>query len=176
MLSLRPITEPSPNYIAWMNDPEVIRYLETRFQVHTRESLAQYIQEQNSNSNVVLRGIFFENAHIGNIRLGPINWVHRHAEIGLVIAKTFWGMGYGTEAIKLISDYAFDMLDLHKLIAGAYNVNVGSIRAFEKAGFEIEGRIRNMYHTREGRTGRIILGKSRMVKRIIPEFTKTKEN
>ena len=46
-----------------------------------------------------------------------------------------WGMGYATEAINLLSGYAFGILNLHKLTAGMYAINPQGPRAFEKAGF-----------------------------------------
>src|SRR5205814_2669717 len=78
--------------------------------------------------------------HIGNIKLGPIHWIHRYAEIGLLIGeKSCWGQGYASEAIRLVTTYAFERLNLHKVTAGCYATNVGSVRAFEKAGFVREG-------------------------------------
>jgi ribosomal-protein-alanine N-acetyltransferase len=53
----------------------------------------------------------------------------------IVGAKTAWGMGYGTEALRLVTRYAFDDLGLNKLYAGMYAENVGSVRAFLKAGY-----------------------------------------
>ena len=49
--------------------------------------------------------------------------------------KNCWGKGYATETIEVLTEHAFGVLGLHKLTAGAYAENVGSIRAFEKAGF-----------------------------------------
>ncbi len=51
-----------------------------------------------------------------------------------------WGRGIGSEAIRVMVDIARDELGLRKLTAGCYASNVGSSRAFEKAGFHVEGR------------------------------------
>jgi RimJ/RimL family protein N-acetyltransferase len=53
--------------------------------------------------------------------------------------KNSWGKGYATEAISLLADFAFSKLNLHKLIAGCYEQNQGSLKAFQKAGLEIDG-------------------------------------
>lgn len=49
------------------------------------------------------------------------------------------GQECGIEAIRLVSDYAFKRLNLHKVTAGIVAIHQASIKAFEKAGFEIEG-------------------------------------
>jgi RimJ/RimL family protein N-acetyltransferase len=57
----------------------------------------------------------------------------------------YWGKGYGTEAVKLMRDYAFNKVNLHKLTAHAYVANKASIRVLEKAGFIIEGIQKNQF-------------------------------
>jgi [ribosomal protein S5]-alanine N-acetyltransferase len=81
-----------------------------------------------------------EDRHIGNIKIGPINQIHRFADIGLLIGeRDCWGKGYATEALRLVTNYAFKTLNLHKLTAGCYDGNKGSEKAFIKAGFVVEG-------------------------------------
>ena len=151
-------------YYNWMNDPEATKYVEFRFRPQTTDDLTSYIEEHNSNPSlwlfaIILKSDMTPETHIGNIKLGPVNWIHRYAEISLVIGKKFWGKGYGTEAIKLVSDFAFNILGLHKLTAGAYTENIASIKAFQKVGFETEGEIKEMYYSNGKRTGRILLGR-----------------
>lgn len=130
------------NYCNWMNDPEVNQYLESRFEKWSIKKLEDYVTKIQDNPDYVFLSIILkdENRHIGNIKIGPINQIHKFADVGLIIGeRSFWGRGLATEALKLIVDYAFNTLNLHKLTAGAYADNIGSIRAFEKAGFLIEG-------------------------------------
>ncbi len=130
------------NYFRWMNDTEITRYLESRFSSHSVEDLDNYISKLQGDKDNVFLAIITKSSdqHIGNIKLGPINWNHGRAEIGLVVGdKSYWGKGVGTEAIRLVTNYAFNDLNLHKLTAGCYSVNIGSGRAFEKAGFVQEG-------------------------------------
>ena len=63
----------------------------------------------------------------------------------IIGAKTDWGRGIGPAAIALAAAHAFDELDLAKLTAGVYADNPASIRAFEKAGFTEEARLRSHY-------------------------------
>lgn len=136
------LSDANRNYCSWINDPEINQYLESRFEKWSIKKLKDYVSEIKKNPNYVFLAIIAKgkNKHIGNIKIGPINRSHRYADVGVIIGeKSFWRKGFATEAIKLVVDYAFNKLDLHKLTAGAYNCNIGSIRAFKKAGFSAEG-------------------------------------
>ena len=129
-------------YCRWMNDPSVNQYLESRFYPHTVKSLKKYVEiKQGDRSNVFLAVILKDgNRHIGNIKLGPIDDHHRLADIGIIIGeRDCWGKGYATEAIRLMVSYAFNRLNLHKVTAGCYAPNKGSLKAFKKAKFLQEG-------------------------------------
>jgi [ribosomal protein S5]-alanine N-acetyltransferase len=84
--------------------------------------------------------------HIGNIKIGSINWQHRYGDVGLLIGdKNSWGKGIAAEAISLVTQYAFEELNLHKLTAGMYEQNIGSYKAFIKAGYQEVGRFKQHY-------------------------------
>ncbi len=68
-----------------------------------------------------------------------------HAEIGYVFHSDYWGKGYGTETIALMSDFAFESLNLHKLHACVVDANIGSVKVLEKNGFKLEGRLKDYY-------------------------------
>lgn len=142
------LSDVSEKYLSWMTDPLVTCYLESRFQQQNLDSIKNYVMSFNNDNN----NFFFiiidkdKNEHIGNIKLGCINWTHGFGEIGLMIGdKTYWGKGYATEAILTITKFGFQKFKLNKLLAGCYENNVGSLKAFKKAGFEIEGISRNRY-------------------------------
>lgn len=148
---LRPLTVADvteEKYVRWLNDPEVNRFLENRFIPQTFESAWEYVARASGNPNIYFFAILLKEnkKHIGNIKLGPIDWNHRRAEIGIMIGdKSSWGKGYATDVIRLITDFAFQTLGLQKVTAGAYENNLGSIKAFLKAGFFEEGRrVRHM--------------------------------
>lgn len=132
----------SEKYISWLNQPDVNRYLELRFLKNDRQSTVAYVEEMSSSSENYFFGIYLSNSgtHIGNIKLGPIDFNHLSATIGIMIGDgNFWGQGYATEAIELLKEFAFKRLNLLKLNAGCYSSNVGSTKAFLKAGFSQEG-------------------------------------
>jgi len=155
------LSDANKNYCNWMNDHKVNKYLESRFERWSVGKLKQYISGIKRNTDNVFLTIISRNGnkHIGNIKIGPINRNHRYADVGLIIGeKSFWGKGIATEAIKLVVDYAFNKLDLHKLTAGAYSCNIGAIRAFKKAGFSVEGTRRKHYLCNGGYVDAVLLG------------------
>ena len=139
------------NYYKWMNDPEVTRYFEyTGFFPMSVEKLLERVTNSIKDPDIVTLAIMLptegeEPVHIGTVRIGPINWLHRFSEIMITVDRPYWEKGYGTEAVKLMSDYAFNKLNLHKLTAHAYAANKASLRVLEKAGFTIEGTYTNQF-------------------------------
>ena len=144
-LLLRPVelTDVNDTYRSWMNDPVVMQYTESRFQTHSLEQIRQYVLSVQADESSCFFAIVEKKTgkHIGNIKIGHIHPVHRHADVGIILGdKTCWGKGYAAESLRLVAGYARQSLQLHKLMAGIYANNIGSIQAFLKAGFVAEGR------------------------------------
>lgn len=155
------VDDVSLKYVGWLNDPEVSQYLETRFYQQSYEAVVNFVSDKQYSTTEYLFGIFLneDDTHIGNIKLGPVNPFHSFGPISLFIGdKSCWGKGYATEAIRLIVDFGFKELSLQKLEAGCYEENIGSKRAFEKAGFLVEGILRNQRCAKNGRTSDIVMG------------------
>lgn len=144
LLDLVPLEEKhvSMGYYEWLMDPLINRYLEVRFDHYSVEELKTFVSDINrSSTDYMFAMVTKENKYIGNIKIGAINWHHRTAEVGLLIGnKDAWGKGYGTEAVKLVTEYGFNVLNIRKLWAGAYDENVGSVKAFIKNGYIEECR------------------------------------
>ncbi|WP_064662631.1 GNAT family N-acetyltransferase [Pseudoalteromonas sp. MQS005] len=141
------LDDANENYVAWLNDPLVNQYLETRFSKQDLNSVKSYIS---ANLNNPLEQLFTirtnNNKHIGNIKVGSINKAHNIAQVSLFIGeKESWGKGYANQAIKLINQYAFETLLIRKLVAWVYTDNIGSFKAFQKAGYSIECVLKNHY-------------------------------
>lgn len=157
-LMLRELTtaDVTIEYVEWMNDPAVNRFLESRFVHQDLNSIENYIKKISASKYDYLFGIFLAHdaKHIGNIKVGPVNLYHKRAEVGLIIGdKLEWGKGYATEAIAMVSEFAFNELGLMKLTAGCYESNVGSKKAFEKVGYCDEGYVSSCVETDIGREG-----------------------
>ncbi len=155
------LSDVNDDYYRWMNDPEITRHLESRFYPNSMEGLREYVAGKLSDHESAFLAIVLKagDRHIGNIKLGPINWIHRFADVGVLIgAREEWGKGYATEAIGLAMKYASNVLNLHRLTAGCYADAVGSAKAFLKAGFAQEG-VRKSHFFSNGRyVDEILLG------------------
>ncbi|MGG1397591.1 GNAT family protein [Bacillus salipaludis] len=81
------------------------------------------------------------------------------AEIGYVLHKQYWGKGYGTEIVALMSDFAFKSLNLHKLHAMVVHANIASARILEKNRYELEGRLKDHYFIENKYYDALLFGK-----------------
>ena len=155
------LSDVNKKYLAWMNDSSVNQYLESRFTYWSPDKLRQFIRKNSKGKDNLFLAIVLKDTgvHIGNIKIGPINHIHKYAEVGILIGeRDCWGKGYATEAIKLAVEYGFKKLKLHKLIAGAYENNAGSIKAFKKASFSVEGIQKKHFRFQNSYCGRVLLG------------------
>jgi len=75
-----------------------------------------------------------------------INWIVPHCRLAMLGAKIgepeYWGGGYGTDALLLIVDYAFEWLDMRKIWLATTSKNARVQRQMEKVGFTLEARFR----------------------------------
>lgn len=89
--------------------------------------------------------------------VGGIGFVLQHdvgrrsAEIGYWLGEEFWGRGIVTEALIAVTEHAFANYDLCRLFAHVFDWNRASARVLEKAGYELEGRLRKSV-TKDGQT------------------------
>lgn len=80
---------------------------------------------------------------IGFVGLYDLNTPHRDAWLGIGIGEPeYWSRGYGGEAMRLVLDYAFLELNLHRVTLDVFEYNPRAIHLYEKLGFRVEGRER----------------------------------
>lgn len=142
------LTDVNEKYYNWLADKEINQFLETRYMPRSIDNIKAFVKEMDGNSNELFFAIctLEDDCHIGNIKLGPIDWVHKFGEVGLLIGdKDYWGKGYAKEVIELLSAFAFDVLNLNKLNAGVLAKNIASQKAFKNAGFTEEGRLKDQW-------------------------------
>ena len=63
--------------------------------------------------------------------------MNQTSEAGIFIGdKHFWNKGYGTEALSLLIDYGYKVLNLHNIILKVYEKNKKAIKCYEEIGFK----------------------------------------
>ena len=63
----------------------------------------------------------------------------KSCEIGYWVGEPYWGNGIATGALNLLSDYAFNTLDVLRVYTGVFEYNLASMKVLEKCGFKKEG-------------------------------------
>ena len=86
-----------------------------------------------------------DNALIGTVTLYNFSFDHRRAEMGYALDRAHWGLGYMHEALQSLLDFAFGVLDLHRIEADVDPRNTASIRTLERLGFQREGYLRERW-------------------------------
>lgn len=101
-------------------------------------------------------GVFFlirtneEERLIGFLGLFGIQPSHGEAWLAIGIGeRQDWGKGYGSDAVRIILRYAFTELNLHRVSLNVLSYNRRAVRSYEKAGFRLEGTLRQAVQ-REG--------------------------
>ena len=146
-------------YVTWMADPEVTKFLECRYQSHSIDDIRKFVR--NANEHDYLFGIFLPGdhgkTHIGNVKIGNVHHIHQYAEIGIMIGdRSKWGKGYGGQALRLAVAYAFNELNLLRLTTTVYADNTRSYNALVSVGFTECGRMKDFYY-RNGKRDDIIM-------------------
>jgi len=160
---LRPLERSDLNekYRGWLNDHEVTRYLETGAFPTTIEDLEKFYQGVTGSRSEVIFAIVDAKSHrhIGNVKLGPINWVHRRAMFGIMIGeKEFWGSGVGEEVTRMAVEYGFFRLNLNRIGLAVYAEHEAGVRCYQAVGFKTEGRFREEMYSEGTYKDRLWMG------------------
>lgn len=145
-VTLRPVDEGDLSLFArWMNDGEVTYYMFTGQRPATRAQIGEEVRRQVESP---VNTVFTVEERPSGLAIGvaglyDIHPTARKAEFRVLIGeKRCWNKGYGTEVTELLTFYGFDRLNLNRVWLGVIDENAGAVRAYQKAGFRVEGRLR----------------------------------
>ena len=135
------------------NDREVSRTLLDHFPYpYTDTDAREWLERAVGESPLSNFAIEVDGQAAGGIGVHPQRGnFRRSAEIGYWLGRAHWGKGIVTEAVVAIEEYAFATFDLFRLYALVFASNPASARVLEKAGFQLEGRLR-LAATKNGET------------------------
>jgi [ribosomal protein S5]-alanine N-acetyltransferase len=148
---------------AFATDFAVVRYVE--WGPNTPEETQEFLREARASADVSPRWryafavVVQSDAErlIGSIELRVVSCEHRRGEIGYVLAREAWGLGYAREATRRMLAFGFNELGLHKLSATCDPENRASIAVLTKNGMHQEGVLRDHVYARGQWRDRLLL-------------------
>lgn len=135
------------------SDPRVLQYI-GKEPMATQEEAAAFIETINGNIDTgtsVLWGITLKEdpaTIIGTICLWNLQPAHFLGEIGFLLHPGYWKKGLMKEAIRMVMEYGFQQLQLHRVEARVNPANISSAAVLEATGFEKEGQLREDFYFR----------------------------
>ena len=111
---------------------------------YTIDDAHEFLQKKIIEQSATIFCIEIDEAAVGGIGIHPGQDVHRHtATVGYWLGEGFWGRGIMTEAVAALTDFCFQNFPLRRISAEVFAINPASARVLEKAGFTLEGRLKN---------------------------------
>jgi RimJ/RimL family protein N-acetyltransferase len=147
MIRLAPLQQHhATSFRLWLRDPEVIEYSLSAFQhLHTEAQINHWLAATLQNPTSLNLGIFPEGSDelIGYAGLSGISATNQAGEYFILIGqKSWWGKGVGTAVTRQVLAIGFATHGLNRIMLTVSEANIGGLRAYAKAGFVVEGRMR----------------------------------
>ncbi|SKB65676.1 Protein N-acetyltransferase, RimJ/RimL family [Lachnospiraceae bacterium] len=132
------------DFVRWRNSSFIKSKFIYRKDITVDEQI-RWIKTQVETGNVIQFIIWDKNdkKKIGSVYLQHIDSENGKCEFGILIGEEeYLGLGYGTEANDLICHYAFEKVGMKKIYLRVLNDNIGAMKSYKKAGFEVDDNIR----------------------------------
>ena len=135
-----------------ITDDRLSKYI--KFPNLTKEEEFEYIKDciKNADDSKYEKWVITlkdNNIPIGNISVNEINKKNNYCTVGYVIIYEYWGKGYASEALKIVSDYLLES-GYYLVECSCNELNKQSSRVMEKAGFKKDGYIANRRLNKDG--------------------------
>lgn len=136
----------SSKILSWANKPELRKLTGTIYPISEYEH-EQWIVSKATNSNEKLFLVCDKETmeEIGTIGFKNTNWISRNAELYISLGNEKYtenSSGYGCDAVNTLCNFCFDSLGLHRIYLYVFESNKRAIRCYEKAGFSVEGSLK----------------------------------
>jgi RimJ/RimL family protein N-acetyltransferase len=126
------------NYLYWMRNPQNNEYIISSHQGYSLLELKKFIKNCNSNSSILLLGIFDKSMdiHVGNIKFDNIDLQINSATMGILIGeRKYRGIGLAEKVIKSSINWLYTNLDIKQISLGVDKNNSAAIKLYSKIGF-----------------------------------------
>lgn len=129
----------TPEYVAWLNDPRVVRYSNQRFLAHTEASCRRYFDSFAYTPNLFLSIRMRADGQPVGTMTAYMAPQHGTVDIGIMVGRSsVWGGGVGQDAWNTLLNWFMAQPSIRKVTAGAMGANVAMIRIMERAGMRHE--------------------------------------
>jgi RimJ/RimL family protein N-acetyltransferase len=150
VIELQPFTrEDFPRLIEWSPTPEFLMQWAGPYFAFPLDASQLEAYLRSAEGDAPIRRIFRvvdreTESVIGHVELGTISYEHRSATVHRVLIgdSAFRGQGIGLEMIRRVQEIGFGEMGLHRLDLVVFDFNVAARRCYEKAGFRVEGHLR----------------------------------
>ncbi len=145
MIKLSPLKQENLTpFYQWIRDEESIIYSLSIFQkMKTDEEIEEWFARSINDKRNSNHGIFVDDVFVGYAGICGMSETNNSGEYFIFIGdKNYWGKGVGTEVTKLIVKIGFEELGLNRIMLTVSVPNKGGVKAYERAGFVLEGRFR----------------------------------
>jgi RimJ/RimL family protein N-acetyltransferase len=136
--------------LEYTSDPLVVRFMP--WGPSDLKQTREFIRKSRRQSRQKPRLVFelavvlkSENKVIGGCGLRIKNLALRESDLGYVLHRRFWGLGYTTEATRALIRFGFSRLKLHRIWSLCDVKNKASARVLEKSGMKFEGIMSQSY-------------------------------
>jgi len=128
-------------YVAWLNDPEVVRFSEQRHLVHTIITCRDYFDSMRLSENHLFLAVEDnegERGHIGNLAV-YLDVFNDTADVSILLGdKDVWGKGYASDAWTGLIDFLLKSMNVRKVTAGTMASNMPMRRLMRRSGMHEE--------------------------------------
>lgn len=129
----------------WRNDYQIFKYLGGGYNPISKDQQKSWMENMIDNTGNTKRFAIVKNESIiGMIGIYDIDYVNRNGNLGMYIGeKEYWGQGYGSEALNLLIEFVFKVLNLYKIKLEVVADNTGAVELYKNNGFKIVGTMKD---------------------------------
>ena len=144
-IELRPTTLADlPDIMGWVNDPDITHYFASMGNI-TPEQEEEYLKKMLASKTDRLFSIFVDEEYAGQCSINQIYWPAKNGRLFIVLTNEFQHRGLAQKVLAALLERAFIALGLHKVWLIVREDNAGSQFLYQRAGFSIEGTLRDEY-------------------------------
>ena len=139
----------SEDYLNWMKDKDTVRYIRKANKNISFNNLHEFTNKMINSEVDFFFAILIKinNLHIGNVRLGPIDFNLSKSKFGILIGNNdYRSKGIGTEVMHLINDFCFNYLKLKQISFQVVKKYTAAMNLYKKCGFKLNENISEKFH------------------------------